>query len=709
MPRVNRHAPLAELSVVVFDTETTGLDVSRDRVVQIGAVRVERGRVCPDETFLALVNPSMPIPPASTAIHGIDDAAVASAPPFAEIHAGIQAFVGDAVVVGQSVGFDLAILLRETRRMGAVWRPPHFLDTKLLYAALGDDREERSLDDLAGLLGIAIAHRHTALDDAMATAEIFVRLLPPLAARGIVTLGDAEAHSNAQTRILERQAREGWYDATFVRPAEAWTDGRDREALAPLDPFLYRHRLRHVMDAPAVFMPPHTTVAEAARRLDSQRRAALIVGDRAAGQGWGIVTERDLLRALARDGGACADRCLEGIMTETVISLPGDAFLYRGLARMQRLGIRHLAVADPAGAIVGMVSARSFLGERANQAIRLGDEVSEAGDPAALARARAQLPSVARELLNQGVDAVDIARVLSFELRELMGRGAVLAEKAMQGEGAGRPPAPYALFVLGSAGRGESLLAAEQDNALVYDSADPEGPVGDWFGRFGEHLGRIVHDSGVAACADGVMVQSPSWRGNLDLWRDRLRGWVSQSEAALAGHADVLLDAHLAYGNPILEADFLTLLGAETGCARALATALAAPAMAPEIPPDPASPDGAETGGRVDLKRYGLFPLTAAARALAVRHGVGAVSTPERVAAVCSLGIITPAVRDRLDEAQTRLKGWLLRQQIDDLDAGRPPTKDVDVTALTGMERRALGDCLARIADLPGILRDGLA
>lgn len=703
MPRINRFTPLADLSVVVFDTETTGLDVFRDRVVQIGAVRVERGRVCPDETFLTLVNPGMPIPPASTAVHGIDDAAVAAAPAFADIQPELAAFVGDAVVAGQSVGFDLAILLRETRRMAAPWRPPHFLDTKLLYAALENDAEEQGLDDLARRLGVTIAHRHTALDDAMATAEIFVRLLPRLAAKGIATLGDAEAHSNAQTRILERQARDGWYDATSVRPAEAWIDGRDREALAPLDPFLYRQRLHHVMTAPALFLPPHTTVAEAAGRMDAEKRVAVIVGDRAAEQVWGIVTERDILRALARDGAACADRPVENIMTETVISLPADAFLYRGLARMQRLGIRHLAVTDPAGAVIGMVSARSFLGERAGQAMRLGDEVSEARNAADLARARGQLPLVARELLDQGVDAVDIARVLSFELRELMGRAAVLAEKAMQGEGAGRPPAPYALFVLGSAGRGESLLVAEQDNALVYDSADPDGPVGDWFARFGDHLARIAHDSGVDACADGVMVQSPRWRGNLAIWRDRLRHWVNQPEDALGHHADVLLDAHLAYGNANLEADFLALLHAETGGNRALASALAMPALAPKPAPDPS-----ETGGRMDLKRYGLFPLTTAARALAVRHGIDAVSTPERLAAVCSAEVITPATRDRLDAAQSRLKGWLLRQQIHDLEVGRPPSKEVDVAALSTMERASLDACLQHIGALSDVVRDGL-
>ena len=703
MPRTSRFTPLTELSAVVFDTETTGLDVSRDRVVQIGAVRVEGGRVRPEETFLTLVNPAMPIPPASTAIHGIDDAAVASAPTFADIQADFAAFVGDAVVVGQSVGFDLAILLRETRRMAMPWRPPHFLDTKLLYAALENDPEEHSLDDLACRLGVTIAHRHTALDDAMATADIFVSLLPRLSDNGIRTLGDAEAHSNAQTRILERQAREGWYDATSIRPAEAWIDGRDREAMAPLDPFLYRHRLCHVMTSPVLFLPPHATVVEAAQRMDASGRAAVIVGDEVARRVWGIVTERDILRTLARDGGACAGRPIESIMTEAVISLPDDAFLYRAVARMQRLGIRHLAVTDTAGCVVGMVSARSFLDDRAGQAIRLGDEVSEARDPADLARARAQLPSVARELLEQGVDAVDIARVLSLELRELMGRAAVLAEMIMRREGAGRPPAPYALVVLGSAGRGESLLAAEQDNALVYDSADPDGPVGDWFARFGDHLAQIVHDSGVDACADGVMVQSPEWRGDLEIWRNRLRRWVERPENALVSHADVLLDAHLAYGNRNLEADFLSLLQAETGGNPAFATALAAPVLSLEP-----VPDLSDTGGRIDLKRYALFPLTTAARALAVRYGIAAVSTPERLAAVCSAGVITPATRDRLDAVQSRLKGWLLRQQIDDLEAGRAPSKDVNVAALSNRERGALEVCLERIGGLPEILRNGL-
>ena len=700
MPRISRYTPLAELSAVVLDTETTGLDVSQDRIVQIGAVRVEQGQVQPNETFATLVNPGMPIPPASTAIHGIDDAAVRSAPAFETVKPTFDAFIGDAVIVGQSVGFDLAILLRETRRVAARWRPPHFLDTKLLYAALMGDASERTLDDLVAALGVVVGHRHTALDDARATAEVFSRLIPMLADKGIRTLGDAEAHSNAQIRILERQARDGWYDATAVRPEEAWVDGRDREALAPLDPFLYRHRLRHVMRAPVLFLPPHATVLEAARQMESEQRSVVLVGDAATGQVWGIVTERDLLLALAREGGACAERRIEGIMTEAVVSLPQDAFLYRGLARMQRAGIRHLVVTDPANRAVGTLSAKVFLRERANQAILLGDEVSQATRPADLAHARARLPVVARELLVNGVDAVEIARVLSYELRELVGRSAVLAEWKMEEGGAGRPPVPYAILVLGSGGRGESLLAAEQDNALVYESDDSTGTIDAWFARFSEHLAGILDESGVSSNSGGVTASNPAWRGSLNRWRGRLRDWRRHPDRALGEQADLIFDGHLAYGDADLEAEFRIVLGEDADGNRALAKVFAKPALAAVIPPDAVA--------RLDLKRYGLLPVSCAARALALRLGIAETSTSERLALACSAGAITAAARDRLDEVQSRLKGWLLRQQCDDLESGRVPANVVDVENMPEIERQSLRACLDQVRALPAILRAGL-
>ncbi|NJO38521.1 MAG: 3'-5' exonuclease, partial [Rhizobiales bacterium] len=91
--------PLPSLAAVVVDTETTGLNVRTDRIVQIGAVRLADGRIERSASFDVLIDPGMPIPPEATAIHGIDDADVAGADRFADVGLAFAAWVGPSVVL----------------------------------------------------------------------------------------------------------------------------------------------------------------------------------------------------------------------------------------------------------------------------------------------------------------------------------------------------------------------------------------------------------------------------------------------------------------------------------------------------------------------------------------------------------------------------------------------------------------------------------
>ncbi|MEX0693039.1 MAG: 3'-5' exonuclease, partial [Rhodospirillales bacterium] len=100
--------PLASLPAIVLDTETTGLDTLNDRIIEIGAVRIRNG-VQLDETIAAFIAPGIPVPPKSTAIHGIRDADLADAEPFADVMARFVAWAGSDVVIGYSLGFDLTI------------------------------------------------------------------------------------------------------------------------------------------------------------------------------------------------------------------------------------------------------------------------------------------------------------------------------------------------------------------------------------------------------------------------------------------------------------------------------------------------------------------------------------------------------------------------------------------------------------------------
>ena len=196
--------PLRDLCFVVFDSETTGLDPARDAVVQLGAVRVVGGRVIASERFEALVDPARPIPPVATRVHGITDAMVAGAPPLPEVCAQFHAFARDAVLVAHNAPFDLAFLHRETERGGPRFDNP-VLDTVHLSAVVFGGTATHTLDAICARLQIEIPPdaRHSAMGDAMATAQALVAMLPILEARGLRHFGELRTEIRKHARILK--------------------------------------------------------------------------------------------------------------------------------------------------------------------------------------------------------------------------------------------------------------------------------------------------------------------------------------------------------------------------------------------------------------------------------------------------------------------------------------------------------------------------
>ena len=196
--------PLGELAYTVFDTETTGLEPSAgDEIISIGAVRIVNGRLLRFESFEQLIDPRRSLSAASIAVHGLTPERLAGQPLISEVLPRFHAFAEGTVLVAHNAAFDMRFLQMKEAGTGIRFEHP-VLDTLLLSAVLHPGLEQHSLEAIAGRLGIQVIGRHTAFGDALVTGEVFLRLLPLLAERGIRTLRQA-LEASQQTYLARLQ------------------------------------------------------------------------------------------------------------------------------------------------------------------------------------------------------------------------------------------------------------------------------------------------------------------------------------------------------------------------------------------------------------------------------------------------------------------------------------------------------------------------
>lgn len=182
-------APLQDVPFVILDLETTGATPRDCEITEIGAVRYEAGELT--GTFQTLVDPGMPIPPTVTILTGITHAMLVDAPRIGEALPSLLEFIGDAVIVGHNIRFDMSFLDAAAIRLGYGRLPNRTSDTvALARRLLGGETRNLKLATVARHLRSPVTPTHRALDDARATAHVFFELLGRAGAFGVTHLDD---------------------------------------------------------------------------------------------------------------------------------------------------------------------------------------------------------------------------------------------------------------------------------------------------------------------------------------------------------------------------------------------------------------------------------------------------------------------------------------------------------------------------------------
>lgn len=170
---------------VVFDLETTGFSAEVDRIIEIGAVKIKNGEIV--DNFSKFVNPKIPIPFRIEKLTGINDSMVMEAKPIEKILPEFLEFCGDAVMVAHNAGFDTSFIINNAERLGIKYDPT-IMDTVLLAQFVIPNLHNYKLDTLCKHLAVSLENHHRAVDDAQATAYIYLKMVKMLEERDIFDL-----------------------------------------------------------------------------------------------------------------------------------------------------------------------------------------------------------------------------------------------------------------------------------------------------------------------------------------------------------------------------------------------------------------------------------------------------------------------------------------------------------------------------------------
>lgn len=694
MPAPLAATPLIALDGVAFDLNTTSDDASDARITRIGLARIKTGKLVPKAQSFRLAVPGEAPLPEEAEFNGLGRLKRDTLTSLEAVLSAFEAYVGKQLLIGHNIAYDIGVLRQEYARLDRRWPGFTAIDVKRLARLVAPTLANDALPTYCKWLELPCSDLGSAGATAMATARIFEMLVPRLREKNIRTLAEASA------ACREMMAQDlGNADASSAVPQFA-----DAHRIAQLDSYPYSHSVSEVMTTP-MFIRGDATLQEAMAMLMEKRISSVFATD---GLGeTGIVTERDLLKAVSEKGAAALGLTVASVMSKPLATVDEDAFLYRAIARIEKLRIRHLAVRNAEGKIIGAVTPRDLLHQRATAALVLGEDIDAADTSAELGAAWGRLTHVSRSLFSEDVEARRIANVISAELCAATRRAAELAEASLAADGWGKPPVPYCVLVMGSAGRGESLLAADQDNAIVFEKGEPGGSEDRWFEELGTRMSQYLDEAGIPLCKGGVMAKNALWRHSVEGWHELVNGWVRRQRPEDLLNVDIFFDSIPVHGDKSLGEDirdYALKLGNKAPDFQALLTEQARKWSAPFT-----LIGGFRTDeeGRLDLKKFGLMPMFTVGRVLAIKHLVYERATPARFIAIAAKGIGSASDIAEIVEAHKTILGFVLAQQLIDAEKGIALSPRIELARLDGDQKSALKKAINQVRTAIDLVSEG--
>jgi CBS domain-containing protein len=435
-------------------------------------------------------------------------------------------------------------------------------------------------------------------------------------------------------------------------------------------------------------------------RMRAADASCAVVVD-AEGRAVGLMDSDHVLRRVIFD--TPPQQAVKTVLAGSPHVLRVDEPLYRAVARMTRDRSARALVVDAAGRPCGVLQRDMALAAAMTGLLAALERTAATEDVAGLATAKGAQPEIAAALLAEHQPAAVAIEFINAANLAAVARLTESALAALAADGWGETPVPFAVIVMGSAGRGESLLHPDQDNGFILADypAQDHARIDGYFSELARRLTRDLAAIGFPLCPGKVMATNPAWRMTLPQWCAQIDDWARTRTNIAILNADIFFDFRPAFGATDLAAGLRRHV---TTVAQGNAPFLNQMAWR-QVEEAPtvglfgrllAGPEGA-LGDTLDLKLHGTMPFVEGVRLLALFAGIEDTGTLRRLAALRDAGLVDGGDHDELADGFLFLVDLLLRRQVRDALAGRAVGATVVPDELDRRERERLKETLRRV------------
>jgi PAS domain S-box-containing protein len=439
------------------------------------------------------------------------------------------------------------------------------------------------------------------------------------------------------------------------------------------------------------------SIKRAAEIMSKQHNTAILIKSD-SGEYLGIITDRDIRKRVVAENLDNSRPAFE-IMSAPLITISDHALIFEAALLMQEKNIRHLAVKDNTGAIIGMITGKELLQVHRYSSAILLQQIQSALTLDEMIEAHDRVPRLVKGLIDSGANAKNITRIITTVSDTITTN---LVQLCM--EELGPPPAAFAFVALGSEGREEQTLITDQDNAILYEDVPPDKheTVQQYFLALAQKVCKSLDQAGYTLCKGNIMAMNPDWCQPISQWKSYFSQWITDADPQALLDVKIFFDYRFLFGEEHLVEELTTHIHKNSTGKAAFFQHLAANILHFKPP--------LGFFGNIVLKtkeghhetfdiKEAMLPIVDFARIYAIKHHITETNTLTRLQRLYENDVISKSSYENALQAYHIMMQIRFKHQATAMNNNLPPDNFINPKTLSNLEQIMLKKTFSQLGD----------